>query len=252
MPIRKSDSLVLNKRSFRETSVIVNFYTRDIGKVSGILKGIRSEPSKFASLVEPFSLNEIIYYHKPGSSLNLVSQCDVRDNFDPIRQSIEKVGVASFMMELVDAVMQPEDKNEPVFDLALECLNGLKGSYSPDKILMIFKIKMLALSGFKPHLDSCISCGKSIQGQSRFSLGLGGLLCARCQAQDALSRQIFRGTIATMLYIHRSDFKAALNLGMNPKIKKELGVILNSFLDFHLEKRLKSQKVMDRMALTTV
>jgi recombinational DNA repair protein (RecF pathway) len=34
---------------------------------------------------------------------------------------------------------------------------------------------------------------------------------------------------------------------MNPQIKKELEIILNAFLNFHLEKELKSQKVMNKM-----
>ena len=74
MPIHKTEAVVLRKRDFRETSLIVEFYTREFGKMSGILKGIRSEPQKFASTLEPFSLNEIIFYSKRSSSLHLVSQ----------------------------------------------------------------------------------------------------------------------------------------------------------------------------------
>ena len=34
---------------------------------------------------------------------------------------------------------------------------------------------------------------------------------------------------------------------MNPQIKKELNIILNAFLNFHLEKELKSQKVLNKL-----
>jgi recombinational DNA repair protein (RecF pathway) len=34
---------------------------------------------------------------------------------------------------------------------------------------------------------------------------------------------------------------------MNPEIKKELGSILDAFLNFHLERQLKSEKVMDKL-----
>jgi recombinational DNA repair protein (RecF pathway) len=40
--IPKTEALVLNRRAFRETSLIAEFYTRDFGKMSGLLKGIRS------------------------------------------------------------------------------------------------------------------------------------------------------------------------------------------------------------------
>lgn len=249
MSIDKTEALVLRKMDFRETSLIADFYTRDYGKVSGLLKGIRAEPKKFASSVEPFSHNDIIFYRKRNSSLHLVSACDARDNFALLRQDLSKIGIASLMMEFIGAVMQQEDRNESVFDLALLCLRELALTCNPDKINTIFKIKMLSLSGFKPHFDSCVSCGERLMGESRFSLMLGGLLCPKCGRKDTSARGIFRGTIATILYIERSDFKANLSLGMNPLVKRELGMILNAFLNFHLEKELKSQRVMNTLDL---
>jgi DNA repair protein RecO (recombination protein O) len=147
--------------------------------------------------------------------------------------------------------MAVEDKNEDVFNLSLDCLQELKTTHNPDRVMTIFKIKMLALSGFKPHLDSCVSCGDRVLGQSKFSLILGGLLCERCYSKDTSSRSIFRGTAATVLHIEKNDFKNNLNLGMNPQIKKELDVILNAFLNFHLERELKSQKVLNKLAVVT-
>jgi len=248
MSIHKTEAIVLNRRDFRETSIIVDLFTRDFGKMSGLLKGIKQEPAKFASALEPFSFNEIIFYRKRNSALHLVTQADLRDNFDIMRRDMMRAGIGSFMMELIGAVMACEDKNEEVFDLSLTCLQELKTTYYPEKIMTIFKIKMLALSGFKPHFDSCISCGDRILGGSKFSLALGGLLCSGCFNKDMSSRHIFRGTVASILHIEKNDFKNTLNLGMNPQIKKELEIILNAFLNFHLEKELKSQRVMNKLA----
>jgi len=247
MSIDKAQGIVLNKRDLRETSIIADFYTKEFGKISGILKGIRTEPEKFASNLEPFSLNEIIFYRKTNSSLHLVSQADKLDNFTLVRQSIERTSTAGFMVELINSIMQPEDKNEEVFNLALASLKELETNYNPEKIATIFKIKMLSLSGFKPHFDSCVSCMDKIMGQSKFSLSLGGLLCPRCMPKDPGSRSIFRGTIATVLHIERNSFTSSLNLGMNPQIKKELDLILNSFLNFHLGRELKSQKLINKL-----
>lgn len=250
MSIHKAEALVLRKFDLRETSIIANFYTREFGKISAELKGIRAEPSKFASNLELFSHNDIIFYRKRNSSLHLVSQADKKYNFDGIRQNIIKSGIGAFMMELISAVMQEEDKNEDIFNLSLDCLRELETTVNPDKIMTIFKIKMLAFSGFKPHFDSCVSCQNRILGHSKFSLSLGGLLCEKCCSKDHASRSIFRGTVASILHIEKNDFRSNLNLGMNPQIKKELDIILNAFLNFHLEKELKSQKVLNKLAVT--
>ncbi len=247
MSIHKTEAIVLNRYDFRETSLIVNFYTRDFGKISGLLKGVRQDPAKFASTIQLFSSNDIVFYRKTNTALHLVSQCDIRDNFDSLRQNMVKIGMASMMMELVSALMPVEDKNEDVFDLVLSSINELQLSSQPDKIMMIFKIKMLTLSGFKPHFDSCVSCGDRILGQSKFSLAMGGLLCQRCYGRDLKARSIFRGTVASILHIEKNNFKNNLNLGMNPQIKRELVWILNSFLNFHLERELKSEKVLNKL-----
>jgi len=247
MGIHKTEAIVLKREDFRETSVIAHFYTKDFGKVSGLLKGVREEPAKIASTIEPFSHNEIIFYRKRNSSLHIVSQCDMKYNFDSIRSHMVKVGLATMMMELLSGVMAQEDANEEAFNLTLDSLRELESNNNTDKIITIFKIKILALSGFKPNFDSCVVCGQRAVGDFKFSLSLGGLLCSRCYKKDLRARSIFRGTVASILHIEKNNFKSNLTLGMNPQIKRELEAILNSFLNFHLERELKSQKVVEHL-----
>lgn len=246
--IHKADVLVIRKRDFRETSLIVDFYTREFGKLCGILKGIRKDPRKFASSLEPYSHNEIIFYQSRNSSMHLVSSCDMKNGFDSVRQDAVKSTTGMFMMELLQAVMPQEDKNEDVFDLSVNCLHELATAFNPHKVATVFKIKILSLSGFKPHFDSCVCCRSKISGASKFSLARGGLLCERCCVKDTAARPVFRGTVATILHIERSDFRASMNIGLNPQIKRELDTILNAFLQFHLGRELKSERVIRRLS----
>jgi len=245
MSICKSEAIVLRRNNLRETSVLADFFTRDFGKITGVLKGMRTEPTKFASSVEPFSLNEIIFYQKRNSSVHLVSACDLKNNFNQLRHDVVRSAMATMMLELVGAVMPLEDKNPAVFELVVSSISELEKTNFAEKILLIFKIKLLSLSGFQPHLDSCVVCDSRVMGQAKFSVSQGGLLCPKCAFKDPKARSIFRGTVATLLHIQKNDFSANLNLGMNPEIKKELEIILNSFIQFHLGKELKSQRVLD-------
>lgn len=248
MPINKADAIVLKCYDFRETSIITLFYTKQFGKISGLLKGIRLKPSKFSSCLDLFSYNEIIFYKKRNSTLHLVSQAELKDNFSGIRNNITKIAIGNVITELLQVVCPEEDINEEIFDLALVCLKELETSFDADKLALIFKIKLLSLCGFKPHFDSCVACGDRICGQSKFSIILGGLLCQRCFMKDFKARTIFRGTVATIQHIEKNDFRNNLSLGMNPQIKKELGFVLNSFLNFHLQKKLKSELVIDKLS----
>src|SRR3989338_2370005 len=60
--ILKTEAIVLKSFAFRETSRIATFFTKDYGKVKGVLKGIRSNPRKFGSYLDKFSVNDIVYY----------------------------------------------------------------------------------------------------------------------------------------------------------------------------------------------
>jgi DNA repair protein RecO (recombination protein O) len=148
------------------------------------------------------------------------------------------------MMELVDAVMSWEDAHPEIFNLTLECLRLMCGGPSADKIATVFKIKLLELSGFKPHFDSCISCDRKVTSAAKFSVSLGGLLCQTCFNKDLKARLIYRGTVATVLHIERNNLESNLRLGINPQIKRELDFILQSFIETHLEKRLKVEKIL--------
>lgn len=240
----KTEGLVIKRADFRETSLIVLFYTKDYGKINLLFKGIKNSADKFRTNLEPFSYNEVIFYKKKNTTLYLASQCDLKDDFSNLRNDLDKVGFASSIMELIDTVMPLEDSNEDVFNLALESLKNMSNYPYPDKILTIFKIKLLDLAGFKPHLDSCISCQEKIITQAKFSITLGGLLCPNCFKKDLKARPIFRGTTATILHIEKNSLEDNLRLGINPQIKRELDYILDAFLEFHLDKKLKTQKYM--------
>ncbi len=242
MSIHKTEAIVLSTQNFRQTSLIANFYTRDFGKLSGLLKGIRQEPFKFNSSVDVFSLNEIIFYKKTKTSLHLVSQCDLKNDFRLIKNDLERIKKAFSLVRLINILTAEEDKNEDIFNLAVDCLAQLENNSDIDKILIIFKIKLLDFCGFKPHLDSCVSCNNKIIAQAKFSLKFGGLLCDRCVGKDIKSRTVFRGTVASILYIEKNNFDNVLRLGMNQAIKRELNQVLDAFLEFHLDKKLYNEE----------
>ena len=240
--IRKAEGVVLRTRDFRETSRIATFFTREHGKIRGILKGIRKDHRKFGSNLDKFSINDIVYYWHANSDLHLVGQCDLKEFFFPIRRDIKRSMAAQYILELMDVIMPLEEENEEVYGLAMNFLETLQTITDINKLVHIFQIKILYLSGFRPHLDSCLVCEKRISGPVRFSRHMGGLICAECKTADPSAGPISRGTIASILHVEKSNWEGSLRLGFSQPIKKELKSVLNNFLVFHLEKDLKSEK----------
>ncbi len=240
--LQKAEAIVLKTYLFRETSRIAVFYSREFGKINGLLKGIRKDPRKFATNLQLASLNDLVFYKKRASDLHLVGQCDLKQDFSLLREDLKKSASTSYCLELVNFIMPQEDKNEAVFNLLFKFLQELSQSSEAEKLIYIFQIKILSLSGFKPHFDSCVSCNRLISQKAKFSHQLGGLICHNCASQDKGSVPILKGTIATILHIEKSAWKDSLRLGISYGIRKELKSILNSFLTFHLERPLKTWK----------
>ena len=242
MAILKSDAIVLKSFDFRETSRIATFFTKDYGRVSGILKGIRKDPKKFGSSLERFSVNHIVYYQYRNSDLHLISQCDMRDYFFPIRQDLKKSIAAQYVMELVNLIMPSEEKNTDVYQLILDFLSGLEKTDDVNTLVHFFQIKILLISGFKPHLDTCLQCHKKIAGKARFSLKDGGLMCMDCPVRDTAVHVISQGTVASILFSERNDWAKCSVLKLTDATKQELKYVLNNFLVFHLGRKIKSAK----------
>lgn len=238
--ILKTEAIVLKTFDFRETSRIATFFSKDYGKVKGILKGIRKDSKKFGSNIDTFSINDIVYYQHRNSDLHLISQCDLRNYFFPIREDLKRSLAASYMLELVNSIMPTEERNPEVYQLMLEYLQSLSDVTDIDKLVYIFQVKILSLSGFKPHLDSCLKCDKKIAGRAKFSTHLGGLVCLECPLSDHAATVLSPGTVASILHVEKNNWNNSLRLGFSPSLKKELKYILNNFLIFHLGRKLKS------------
>lgn len=240
--IIKTEGIVLKSIDFRETSKITTFFTKDDGKVTGVLKGIRKDHKKFGSHVDRFTVNDIMYYQYRNSDIHLVSHCDLKQFFLPIRQDYRRSIAANYALELVNTIMPAEHSNRKVYDLMLDYLNSLETIKDIDKLVHTFQIKILLYSGFSPHLDSCVKCENKIKGRARFSMMSGGLICPDCPTTETSFSLISKGTIASILHIEQSDWLKTMRLGLTAPVKKELKHILNNFLVYHLEKQLKAAR----------
>lgn len=244
MAIISTSAVVLKAYDLRETSKIAVFFTKDHGKVSGVLKGIRSNSRKFGSSLERFSVNDIVYYQYRNSELHLVSQCDMRSFFYPIRQDLKKSMAAVYALELVSLMMPVEMPNPQMYSLMISFLDDLQDADDIDRLIRFFQIKVLLFSGFRPHLDVCVHCKKKVVGKAFFSMKEGGLICSGCQRGDRTLHLISPGTVSTILHVEKIPWDACRKIRLVQTTRDELKYILNNFLVFHLGRKVKSAKYM--------
>jgi DNA repair protein RecO (recombination protein O) len=241
MPIQKSEALVLRKQNLRETSLIVTFFTRDFGKIKGIMRGVRGgRGAQGGAALEIFSRDDIIFYDRKRGDIFTVSQCDLADYFGVARESLDKLAHATYMTELLDSVTSLGDANTEVYDLAVNSLKLLCTDVSAKRVARIFEIKLLSLMGLMPSVAECVNCEGSVDDSARFSLRNGGLLCKTCLGTDKAARPVLPGTIKFIEYIQNSPFEKIDHIKVPQDVARELEQILRKFLEFHIDRRLRS------------
>jgi DNA repair protein RecO (recombination protein O) len=233
----RDHGIVLRTHKLGEADRIVVLLTRGHGKVRAVAKGVRKTKSRFGARLEPTSHVSMLLYE--GRELDVVTQAETVDLFPAFREDLERLTRAVSMLEAVDQLAQEREANSALYTMLLGGLRALAAQDGP-LVVGAFFWKLLALEGFRPELDACVSCGEDPAGGG-FDLEDGGVLCPACRRGPALSdaaldllRQVLGGRLGAALATPPSAATA------------ELDHLATRAVEHHLERRLRSVRLLDR------
>lgn len=123
-------------------------FTRDLGKISAILKGARKAGSGLSSVSGTFCLLESVVYFKESREIQLVSQVNIIKRYDSILGSLDKIGQAYVAFELINKCLPAKMENRELFDSLKRFLDELNDSVSDDwKYLLGFQLRFAGYLG---------------------------------------------------------------------------------------------------------
>lgn len=246
--IKTSDAILLKKQELRETSLFMTFYTKESGKIYGVMKGVRGQRGQYGISPQLFSLNEIVFYERKDKDVFIVSQCELKEFFASIREGLEQTSYAMYFIELVNSLTPTGEKNEKMFELLENCLRLLDGTASARRTARIFEIKLLALIGLMPSLSRCVLCGSAkMASQPRFSFKDGGVLCEACAAKEKTSFPISTGTLNFIDHINRSEWGLIPRIKVSMDVGRQVEETLRRFLNYHLHINPRSLEFMKKV-----
>src|SRR4051812_837709 len=165
MAIQKTDALTLRALDYSETSQIVWFFTRELGRVHVIAKGARRARSPFEGALEPIVHGEIVFYRKRRKAsdeegLEILKEFDPRDAFPGIRNDLARFYRGSYVIELLTELSIADEPMPELFDTAIATLGTLARGEPRvlDAVLCAFEIRALRASGVEPSLEQCVEC----------------------------------------------------------------------------------------------
>ncbi len=246
MAILKTEAFVLRTQPFRSSSLIVTFFTRDYGKIRGIVKGVRREAELRGALYELFTHLEIVYYEKLRSELHLISQAFILESHDELRTKLNSISYASYFAELVDRLSEVHDPHPEIFELIEQAFRFIP-SISGEKLARLFEVKLLREIGWLPYLDSCLNCQNTAFETGFFSVHQGALYCPACAPEVPDARPLSVSALAALRYDIGHPFDTALKYRIPPPTEQEMKRFMDRFLLYRLGSPLKSRRFMEQI-----
>ncbi len=237
MTLESTDALVVKTQKYRETSKIVTLYTRKLGKISVIAKGVRKTDSKLGGILEVINVVSTVFYYKPSRNIQLLKECDLIDPFIKIRDDIEKTSVAFAILELLNRTIVEEEPNERLFFLLTEIMKNLNEG---DKNLMnfywYFVLKILDILGFKINFQRCKGCGKNILPKEvYFIIEKGGVFCKGCSKRFDVDIDISPETFRILIKLQEISLSSVCNIMPSGRSAMEINEVLHRFMRYHIE-----------------
>jgi DNA repair protein RecO (recombination protein O) len=244
MPVYKAEAVVIRRVSLGEADRLVTLYTRDRGKIATVAKGARKPKSRFAGRLELFThLRALLAV---GRTLDVVSQIEVVEPHAGIRADLQRMGHAAFIAEITDRATADREAAPELF-AALRSALRMASVGDAELAAMWYAAQVLVLTGHGPIVDRCVICGRGVSRGAVFSLALGGALCQADRGRDAQASPASAVALAAMGFLRETQAAALSKLALERRHRDEVAGLLQRYLEYRLETRLKSPSIIQKM-----
>jgi DNA repair protein RecO (recombination protein O) len=233
------EAIVLHHTNWGEADRLLTVFTKSHGKLRTIAKSVRKMQSRKAGHLEPFCHSTLIL--AKAHDLWIVTDAETIDAFSPLREDLQLMTRAAYVIELLDRFTFEEGQNWQLYQLVVDTLKRLSENQDSFVPLRYYEMRLLDLLGFRPMLFECAKCRKDIQAEDQFfSAEQGGVLCPSCGARSDDSRLISMDALRFMRHFQRSDYKVSLKADPPQKTRSEIEALMNHYLTYLLERKLNT------------
>jgi DNA repair protein RecO len=211
MPLHTTDALILRTYTLGESDRIVVFLTRDRGKKRGVAKNARQSRRRFGGALEPLTYGRVGYVERERRDLVRL------DYVEALRSPLsaidgEALGYVSYFAELIDEWAPEADPNETLFRLGVSMVDAMAKGAPIEPLARYFEFWLLRLQGVY-EVDTRLS--------------------EEARAFLAAARRLTPMALG--------------HVTVSPRALRELEASHRALIAMHLEKELKSIRVLKEM-----
>lgn len=153
--LTKTQAIVLHSLKYGETRLIVDMFTRSMGRQSFIVSIPKSTKAKIKKqLFQPLSILEIEFDSRPKVQLQKLADVRLASPFSSIPFHAHKLSISLFLAEFLYYALRGEQENELLFDYVANSLLWLDGQQDRfSNFHLVFLMRLSRFLGFYPNLD---------------------------------------------------------------------------------------------------
>ncbi len=242
--VYKTPAIVLRQRKLGDADKIVTLYSASFGKIDAVAKGVRRITSRLAGHVEPLNHGNFMFAH--GRNLDIVTQVQTIETFQPLRDDLDRLSRALYVAELVDRATEERAENFNLYRLLLNTLRRLAESSDLDFAVRFFEMQLLAELGYRPQLDTCAGCHRALPPSDvTWAPSVGGVVCSDCRPVDAPVRSLSPNALSVLRLLQKGDYQEIARLQLAAELADEIERVLRDALHFALERDVRSAAFLD-------
>ena len=178
--------IVLASVDHKEKDKLLTIFSVELGKINGILRGVKAPKSKLKYASQPFCFASFELV-KQGEYY-LVTQVDLIDSFYDLTCDYEKFQKGSSMLKVCNKVLRKGIVNPKLF---ISLINSLKvltyENFSEHIVVCKFILDFLKAIGYGLNLDKCIYCGNKLEKVAFFNNKTGDVYCDKCKNPEYIA-----------------------------------------------------------------
>jgi DNA repair protein RecO (recombination protein O) len=214
--IQLEPAYVLHSRSFRETSLVVEAFTREYGRIAVVARGAKSARSRWRNVLQPF--RPLLLSWNQKTDLGTLTAAD--QVASPPALQGQSLYCGMYLNELLMRLLHRGDPHIEVFERYRYVLSELASELPPQPLLRVFEKHLLEAIGYAMLLDREYKSGADVLPQNWYDY--------RPDSGPVLSVGSGKNRVsgAALLALHAEDLQPA-NL-------PELRMLMRSVIGYHL------------------
>ena len=145
--MESTSAILLRKRKFSDTSLIVSWCTESFGCIQTIAKGARRAKSPFAGKLDLFFEAEIQIARSRRSDLHTLTEVVVRNPFAGIRSNYLRTQTAAYFVELIEICTERDHREPELFALLRRAFGYLDVNDPTPRAVAHFETELARIAG---------------------------------------------------------------------------------------------------------